>query len=187
MYDLQLHWNCDKSVARIRLVKTENPSACATVNCEVCRIAIALYCLSSRVVWMYKVSIIPIIQSKTPSICHPYTWQYEYHVFLELRYINSHYGTTQVPNSAPKSWWISTIYLDYAVGPGLPRDSPHSYSALNCIPENRDKMSFRRNRNTKFTGRNHASNLQVKVNMYNKIGQVWTYCDRLGRFWETNR
>jgi hypothetical protein len=32
----------DKSVARIRLVKTENPSVCATVNCKVCRTAIAL-------------------------------------------------------------------------------------------------------------------------------------------------
>jgi hypothetical protein len=34
-----------KSVAGIRLVKTENCSACVTVNCKVCRIAIALYCL----------------------------------------------------------------------------------------------------------------------------------------------
>jgi hypothetical protein len=35
----------DKSVAKIRLVKTENPNVCGTVNCKVCRIAIALYCL----------------------------------------------------------------------------------------------------------------------------------------------
>jgi hypothetical protein len=33
------------SVARIRLVKNENPSVCVTVNCEVCRSAIALYYL----------------------------------------------------------------------------------------------------------------------------------------------
>jgi hypothetical protein len=31
-----------KSVARTRLVKTENPSACVTVNCKVRRVAIAL-------------------------------------------------------------------------------------------------------------------------------------------------
>jgi hypothetical protein len=34
-----------KSVARIRLVKSENPSVCATVNCKVCRPAMALYYL----------------------------------------------------------------------------------------------------------------------------------------------
>jgi hypothetical protein len=34
-----------KSVARIRLVKSQNPSACVTVNCKVCKSAIALYCL----------------------------------------------------------------------------------------------------------------------------------------------
>jgi hypothetical protein len=31
-----------KSVARIRLMKTENPSECTTVNRNVCRIAIAV-------------------------------------------------------------------------------------------------------------------------------------------------
>jgi hypothetical protein len=33
---------CSKSVARIRLMKTENCSECATVNYKVCRSAIAL-------------------------------------------------------------------------------------------------------------------------------------------------
>jgi hypothetical protein len=39
-----------KSVARIRLVKTENPSVCVTVKCEVRRSVIALYHLSLWVV-----------------------------------------------------------------------------------------------------------------------------------------
>jgi NAD(P)H-nitrite reductase large subunit len=34
-----------KSVARTRLVKTENTAVCITVNCKVCRPAIALYYL----------------------------------------------------------------------------------------------------------------------------------------------
>jgi hypothetical protein len=38
------------SVATMRLVKTGNPSACVTVNCKVCRSAIALYCPKFRVV-----------------------------------------------------------------------------------------------------------------------------------------
>jgi hypothetical protein len=59
-----------KSVLRIRLVKTENPGARATVNWNVCRIAIALYCLQSRAVNVYA-AINPIIQSKTPSYKSP--------------------------------------------------------------------------------------------------------------------
>jgi hypothetical protein len=34
MFDSKCQWDCYKSVARIRLVKAENPSACATVNCK---------------------------------------------------------------------------------------------------------------------------------------------------------
>jgi hypothetical protein len=42
MCTLKLERDCYKSVARIRLMKTEKPNACVTVNCKVCRIAIAL-------------------------------------------------------------------------------------------------------------------------------------------------
>jgi hypothetical protein len=38
-----------KSVARIRLVKTEDTSMFAAVNCKVCRSTIALYYLQLRV------------------------------------------------------------------------------------------------------------------------------------------
>jgi hypothetical protein len=34
--------DCYKSVARIRIVKTDNRSACVTVNCKMCKSAIAL-------------------------------------------------------------------------------------------------------------------------------------------------
>jgi hypothetical protein len=39
-----------RSVARRRLVETENPSACATVGCKACKSAIALYCLYLSVI-----------------------------------------------------------------------------------------------------------------------------------------
>jgi hypothetical protein len=43
--DLKWQWDCCNSVARIRPVKAENPSACVTANCKLCRVAIALYYL----------------------------------------------------------------------------------------------------------------------------------------------
>jgi hypothetical protein len=44
MCDFKLQWDCCKSVARIRLVTTENSSVRTTVYWKVCRM-IALYCL----------------------------------------------------------------------------------------------------------------------------------------------
>jgi hypothetical protein len=38
-----------KSVARRRVVETENPSACAKVHCKLYKTAMALYCLYLRV------------------------------------------------------------------------------------------------------------------------------------------
>jgi hypothetical protein len=45
MCDLKWQWDCYKSVARIRLLKIENPIACVTVKCKVCRSEIVLYLL----------------------------------------------------------------------------------------------------------------------------------------------
>jgi hypothetical protein len=63
MCNLKWQWDCYKSVVRIRLVKTENPSVCAAVNCKVCRPAQALY-LFVVPSCAYKVSINPIHNSK---------------------------------------------------------------------------------------------------------------------------
>jgi hypothetical protein len=43
--DVKLQWDCDKSVATKRLVKTENPGACASMSLQVCRTSMALYYL----------------------------------------------------------------------------------------------------------------------------------------------
>jgi hypothetical protein len=69
MCDLTLRRNCDKSVAWIRLVKTENPIACVTVNCKVYKLAIAQQ-LPVDPSTVYQVSINPIIQSKTRLVNH---------------------------------------------------------------------------------------------------------------------
>jgi hypothetical protein len=61
-----------KPVARIRLVKTENPSACATVNCKVrgdsgsAVLPVVPSCVNN-------VSINPVIQYKTRLISHAHT------------------------------------------------------------------------------------------------------------------
>jgi hypothetical protein len=42
---LMLQWDGYKCVARISLVKAENPSAYVTMNCKVCKSALAMYVL----------------------------------------------------------------------------------------------------------------------------------------------
>jgi hypothetical protein len=51
-------------------MKTEKPNACVKLNCKLCRSAIALFCLWSRVLNVYG-AINPIIQSETPSEVTP--------------------------------------------------------------------------------------------------------------------
>jgi hypothetical protein len=58
-----------KSAARKRLVKTENPSACVTVNYEVCTSAIALDYLYLRAECISATN--PISQSKARLIVTP--------------------------------------------------------------------------------------------------------------------
>jgi hypothetical protein len=63
-----------RTVAR-RLVKTGNPSACATVNWKVCKSAIALYCLYFSVIkreCVTEVLINPIIRTRTRHSRHSY-------------------------------------------------------------------------------------------------------------------
>jgi hypothetical protein len=70
-----------RSVARRRLVKTGNPSACATVKRKVCKSAIALYCLYLSVIIKRDCNqcanksnhpnYYPSFLSRVP----PYTWQ----------------------------------------------------------------------------------------------------------------
>jgi hypothetical protein len=90
---------CDKSVGRLRLVKTENPNACVTVNCKVCRIAIALYCLEFRVECIRCNKSSPSYKSRT----NPYTWQYVYlrykhwRIFCEVWICKCHSDVLYVP------------------------------------------------------------------------------------------
>jgi hypothetical protein len=63
MCDLKQQWDYYKSVARIRLVKTEKPNACVTVNCKVCGNSGSAV-LSVVPSCVYKVSMNTIITSK---------------------------------------------------------------------------------------------------------------------------
>jgi hypothetical protein len=64
-----------KSVARRRLVKTENPSVCATVNWKLCISATTLYCLCVSVTkseCVTQLLINPIIRTRTRLISGVY-------------------------------------------------------------------------------------------------------------------
>jgi hypothetical protein len=77
MFDSKWQWDCYKSVAWIRPMKTDNCSACATVNCDVCRSAYSDV-LPVFPCTVYKMSNL-VIQFRTrlqSQAQHPYTWQY---------------------------------------------------------------------------------------------------------------
>jgi hypothetical protein len=80
MCDWKWQWDCYKSVAMIRLVKTENPSEYVTVNCEVCRSAIVLWL---PVVPNYVNH--PIQNRSYKSRTNPYTWQYIFGCVLMVK------------------------------------------------------------------------------------------------------
>jgi hypothetical protein len=67
--DLKLQGDCYNSVAWIRLVKSEKPNACVTLNCKVRRSEIALW-LPGVPSCVNKLSINPIIQAKPRLISH---------------------------------------------------------------------------------------------------------------------
>jgi hypothetical protein len=92
-----------KSVARIRLVKSENPSACVTLNYKLCRSAIALYCLYFQVLCI-KGQQNESSNRKPCVISHtqPYTWQY---YLDELQYSN---GFQKFTPSEPRN--CSTVH-----------------------------------------------------------------------------
>jgi hypothetical protein len=92
---------CDISVARIRLVKTENPNARVTVSCNVCKSMIALYCLQFRAVCVNKMTINPITQSTTRLISHapPKSWQYIINLSVLFYYEKDKYPQCATPIS----------------------------------------------------------------------------------------
>jgi hypothetical protein len=99
MCDLKLQWDGYISVARLRLLKIENPSAFVTVNCKVCKSAIALYCLWSRVVNAWG-ALNPIIQSGIRLISHaqnPLKRDSIMPRFLELHEMKTRYRSSTGP------------------------------------------------------------------------------------------
>jgi hypothetical protein len=78
-------WNyheCDKFVARIRLVKYEDPSACVTVNWKVLNsdsavLPVVPSCVCTSIRSQYPIQN-PSSKSRTP----PYTWQYLSYIFF---------------------------------------------------------------------------------------------------------
>jgi hypothetical protein len=71
-------------------VKTENPSACATVNWKMCKSTIPLYSLYLRVIkreCVTNVLINPIIRTRTRHFCRVYP----------LRFFVLDYNTTLAP------------------------------------------------------------------------------------------
>jgi hypothetical protein len=81
MCDLKWQWDCHNSVARIRLVKTENPSACATVNCNVCRMPSSGMWRRVDIVWT------DVSEERIASIFHLLTLVPRSRIFLHWRWM----------------------------------------------------------------------------------------------------
>jgi hypothetical protein len=76
-------------------VKTEVPGSCETVNCKLCKSAIALYCVLLREL-VTKILINSIIRTRTRHFCHAYhpTCEntqakiFQYFLLLKYKYLS---------------------------------------------------------------------------------------------------
>jgi hypothetical protein len=103
-----------RSVARRRLLETENPSACAAMNWNVCKSTIALYCPYLSVIKRECVTYVlinPIIRTRTRHFCHVYHPTHD----------NMYFLTTYIMvksckhHAQPPSWRTTPCWLSFMI------------------------------------------------------------------------